>query len=376
MGNRVGEKIAGVTLEVWKIPTPMNPRHLRIAQVSPLWTCIPPTTYGGIELLVKLLVDELVAQGHSVTLFATGDCNTAGTLHPIADACLTELMARGDANAFEHYANAVVAETLRRASDFDILHFHLTPGWLPLASLSQTPSLFTLHTCALLDDEWAFARYPNVEVAAISHFQIKDTAARLSREFPVVYNGCDFEAYEPSLEKGGYLAFLGRMSHAKNPAGAIAIAKACGLPLVLAGKPQNGPEERYFAEEVLPHVDGKTIRWIGPVNHAQKADLLRNASALLFPIQWDEPFGLVMIEAMACGTPVVAVKRGSVGEVVEPGITGYTAATPEALAEWVAPALALDRQKVRAAGEAKFGFRKMVADYLSLYRRMLGKQLT
>ncbi len=348
----------------------MNLRHLRIAQVSPLWTCIPPTTYGGIELLVKLLVDELVEQGNSVTLFATADCKTKAELCPVADACLTELMARGDADAFEHYANAAVAEALRRASDFDVIHFHLTPGWLPLASLSQTPTLFTLHTCALRDDEWAFKRYPQVEVAAISRFQIKDTAARLQREFPVVYNGCDFGAYEPSLQAGGYLAFLGRMSHAKNPAGAIAIAKACGLPLVLAGQPQNGVEERYFAEEVLPHVDGEQIRWIGPVNHAQKADLLRNAAALIFPIQWDEPFGLVMIEAMACGTPVVAVKRGSVGEVVEEGVTGYTAATPEGLSALVAPALALDRGKVRAAGEAKFGYRQMVADYVALYRKL------
>ncbi len=349
----------------------MNPRQLRIAQVSPLWTCIPPATYGGIELLVKLLVDELVDQGHSVTLFATADCKTKAELHPVADACLTELMARGEADAFEHYANAAVAEALRRAADFDVIHFHLTPGWLPLASISPTPALFTLHTCALRDDEWAFKRYPHVEVAAISRFQIKDSAARLHRDFPVVYNGCDFGAYEPSELPGRYLAFLGRMSHAKNPAGAIAIAKACGLPLVLAGQPQNGVEERYFAEEVMPHVDGEMIRWLGPVNHEQKADLLRNASALLFPIQWDEPFGLVMIEAMACGTPVVAVKRGSVGEVVEDGVTGYTGSSPEELAALVAPALALDRKKVRAAGEAKFGFRQMVADYVSLYRKLV-----
>jgi glycosyltransferase involved in cell wall biosynthesis len=319
-------------------------------------------------------VDELVEQGHEVTLFATGDCETRGILHPVADACLTELMARGDAYAFEHYANAAVAEALRRSGDFDVVHFHLTPGWLPLASLSSSSSLFTLHTCAVKDDEWAFAKYPDVEVAAISKFQIAGTSARLGRSFPVVYNGCDFGGYDLNPDGGRYLAFLGRMSHAKNPVGAIAIAKECGLPLVLAGRPQNGEEERYFAEEVEPHIDGERVKWIGPVNHAQKAEFLRNAAALVFPIQWDEPFGLVMIEAMACGTPVVAVRRGSVGEVVTPGVTGYTAATPAELGALVQPALGLDRRLVREHAEAKFGFRQMVAAYVALYREMVARR--
>jgi glycosyltransferase involved in cell wall biosynthesis len=259
---------------------------------------------------------------------------------------------------------------LRRASEFDVIHYHLTPGWIPLASLAATPSLFTLHTCAVKDDEWAFGRYPGVEVAAISRFQIAETEARLGRSFPVVYNGCDFGAFEPNFEPGQYLAFLGRMSHAKNPSGAIAIARACGLPLVLAGQPQNGEEERYFAEEVKPHIDGERVRWIGPVNHGQKAELLRNAAALLFPIQWDEPFGLVMIEAMACGTPVVGVKRGSVGEVVSPGLTGFTGAAPVDLADLVPQALALDRRVVRSTAEARFGFGRMVDSYLELYQAM------
>ncbi len=348
----------------------MNPRPLRIAQVSPLWTSIPPATYGGIELLLKLLVDELVEQGHEVTLFATGDCQTRGELVSVAEACITDLMSRGEAYAYEHYANAAVAEALRRAAEFDLVHYHLTPGWIPLAAVSQRASLFTLHTCAVKDDEWAFAKYPQVEVAAISQFQIEETAARLGRNFPVVYNGCDFSAYEPVFEKGRYLAFLGRMSHAKNPAGAIAIAKALGMPLVLAGRPQNAEEERYFAAEVEPHLDGEAIRWIGPVNHSQKAELLRHASALIFPIQWDEPFGLVMIEAMACGTPVVGVKRGSVGEVVTEGVTGYSGATPEALIPLVSAAVRLDRRKVREVAEARFGYKQMVSSYVELYRKL------
>ncbi len=351
----------------------MNPRPLRIAQVSPLWTSIPPATYGGIELLLKLLVDELVEQGHEVTLFATGDCKTRGSLVSVADACITDLMARGEAYAYEHYANAAVAEALRRSEEFDLIHYHLTPGWIPLASVSRKASLFTLHTCAVKDDEWAFEKYPQVEVAAISEFQIARTAEALGRRFPVVYNGCDFGAYQPEFAPGRYLAFLGRMSHAKNPAGAIAIAKAVGMPLVLAGRPQNAEEERYFAEEVQPHIDGEQIRWIGPVNHEQKAELLRHASALVFPIQWDEPFGLVMIEAMACGTPVLGVRRGSVGEVVTDGLTGFSAGAPGELASLVPAVLQLDRRTVRQAAEARFGYRQMVASYVELYRTLAGR---
>jgi glycosyltransferase involved in cell wall biosynthesis len=145
------------------------------------------------------------------------------------------------------------------------------------------------------------------------------------------------------------------------------------MPLVLAGQPQNGEEERYFAQEVMPHIDGEQIRWLGPVNHAQKAELLRHASALVFPIQWDEPFGLVMIEAMACGTPVLGVRRGSVGEVVTDGVTGFSASSPEGLAELVAPTLKLDRRKVREAGEAKFGYRQMVDSYVDLYRTLAAR---
>jgi glycosyltransferase involved in cell wall biosynthesis len=352
----------------------MNHRSLRIAQVSPLWTSIPPSRYGGIELLMKLLVDELVEQGHEVTLFATGDCQTRGRLFPVAEACLTDLMARGEAYAFEHYANAAVAEALRRSGEFDVIHYHLTPAWLPLASLSSCASLFTLHTCAVKDDEWVFERYPEVEVAAISRFQVKETEARLKRRFPVVYNGCDFGAYEPRREAGRYLAFLGRMSHAKNPRGAIEIAREAGMPLVLAGQPQNGEEERYFAQEVRPWIDGEQVRWIGPVNHAEKAELLQNAAALVFPIQWDEPFGLVMIEAMACGTPVLGVKRGSVGEVVTSGVTGYTADRPEELGALVPAALQLDRGRVRSVAEAQFGYRTMVNEYVALYRRLLERR--
>ena len=348
---------------------PAAGNKLRIAQIAPLWTTIPPATYGGIELLLALLCDELVARGHDVTLFASGDCRTRAQLRAVIPANLSDLMARGDALMHEYDLNAAMADVLAAQDEFDVLHFHLSPTLLPLAAAARKPCLFTYHTSPHADDEWALRRYPRVPVAAISRAQFAQTAARLGREFPVIYNGVDFSAYAPSFAAGKHLAFLGRMSPQKNPLGAIRIARAAGLPIVLAGKPQNAEEEHYFADKVKPHIDGERVRWIGPANHAQKTELLRNAAALVFPIAWDEPFGLVMIEAMACGTPVLAVHRGSVGEVVDEGITGFTAATPEALAAHIPAALALSRAAVRAHAETRFSHIKMVDDYLALYRR-------
>lgn len=341
---------------------------LRIAQLSPLWTRIPPASYGGVELLLKLLIDELVARGHQVTLFASGDCTTAATLRTIPEVNLYDLFARGDAYMYEYYANALMADAIRSAGEFDVIHSHLAPGWLPLAAISPTPMLWTLHTNLHRDDEWALKRYPELAVCGISKHQMRASSLATGQDYPVVYNGCDFDSYDPRYEAGEYLAFLGRMSPAKNPAGAIRIAKACGLPIVLAGQPQNESEKQYFAKEVEPQIDGQQVRWIGAVNHPQKNELLRKASALIFPIQWDEPFGLVMIEAMACGTPVVAHRRGSVAEVVDDGVTGFHTGALEAMEELVPHALALDRHKVRDHARSRFGFQQMVDDYVGLYR--------
>jgi glycosyltransferase involved in cell wall biosynthesis len=346
-------------------------KNLRIAQVAPLWTRIPPASYGGIELLMKLLIDQLVAEGHDVTLFASGDCFTAAKLHPVCELNLTETCERAEAYCYEYYASSAMAEVLSRAADFDVIHYHLSTAWLPLAATSKTPGLFTIHTCPHVDDEFVFRRWPQVPVNGISRFQMHPASVRLGREFPVVYNGCDFAAYEPSCESGEYLAFLGRMSPEKNPLGAIRIAQAVDLPIVLAGQPQNATEQHYFAEEIQPLIDGESVRWIGPANHVQKSELLRRAAALVFPIQWDEPFGLVMIEAMACGTPVIAHRRGSVEEVVDNGITGYHSPVIDGLAELVEPALALDRRQVRAHAETRFAFQSMVDAYVDLYRGLL-----
>ncbi len=341
---------------------------LRIALVAPLWARLPPTTYGGIERIVSLTADELVRRGHRVTLFASGDSFTSAELHPVCEQNVLELMAQDRADTYEYYAGAAVAEALRRADEFDIIHFHLDIQWLPLAAVTTTPSLFTIHTAFSQDSVWAMRHYPQVAVSGISRCQVGDLEAACGCSIPVVYNGCDFDTYEPSFEPGRYLAYLGRMSLAKNPLGAIRIARSLGLPLVLAGQGQNPSEVRYFEEQIRPLIDGDQVRHIGPVDHRQKNELLRHAAALLFPIQWPEPFGLVMLEAMACGTPVVAHHLGAVAEVVDNGITGFHAASIDELAALVAPALALDRRRVREHAQARFGYDRMVDGYLELYR--------
>lgn len=339
---------------------------MRIAQVASLWAKIPPVTYGGIELVIKLLIEELVAQGHEVTLFGTGDSQTPANLQAVTAESMLDAMAAGQAASYEYYANASVADVLVAGGQFDVIHFHIGNQFIPMSRLSKTPSLHTLHTFLIQDDQWMLNRYPDVPVAAISKCQVRS----IPREIPVIYNGCDFDAYDPGLEPGKYLAFLGRMSHAKNPLDAIRVAKKLGMPIVLAGKAQSGKEEQYFQEQIVPLIDNESVRFIGPVNHPQKNELLRNAAALLFPVQWDEPFGLVMIEAMACGTPVVAHNLGSVQEVIDPGVTGYYADSMESLPDLVQEALKLDRAKVRAHAKERFSYQRMAAEYLRLYRSL------
>jgi glycosyltransferase involved in cell wall biosynthesis len=338
---------------------------LRIAQVAPLWMRVPPPTYGGTELMVHLLIEELVRCGHAVTLFASGDSRTRAALHPVVPRGLIELMGDDEAGEYEHYANHAFAEAIRRANRFDVIHSHLGCSRIPMGVAATAPVLHTLHAPPSIDDLWVLERYPDVPVAAISHYQA--STIRPQRDVEVVHHGIEFAAYEPSLAPGQYLAFLGRMGPQKSPVEAIRIAKAVGLPLVLAGKPQNAPEEVYFTEQVRPHIDGEAVRYIGAVAHAEKVDLLRNAAVLLFPIQGEEAFGLAMVEAMACGTPVVGCARASVREVVDAGITGFHAESVDDLPGLVVRAQALDRAAVRQHALSRFSHRTMAGNYMALY---------
>ena len=346
---------------------------LRIGLIPPLWTSIPPRTYGGVERVVDLLAEELVRLGHDVTLFGTADSRTSARLEPVCERNILDCMAAAEALVYEAYANAAVARVLARAAGCDILHFHIGMHWLPFAVLTGTPSIFTIHTFPSCDDRWLVRNFPGIPVTAISHFQAAELIQGTPRDIPVIHNGCDFATFQASYEPGRYLAFLGRMSHDKNPLDAIRIARAAGMPIVLAGKAQDAGEEAWFEDHIRPLVDGNNVRYIGPVDQEQKNQLLRHAAALIFPIQWSEPFGLVMIEAMACGTPVLAHGLGSVAEVVDSGITGHHAPDIAAMGDLLPATLALDRRRVRQHAESRFSYSRMVEGYLKLYRLLTGR---
>ncbi len=348
----------------------MSARPLRIAQVAPLWAGIPPATYGGIELVVHLLIEELVRRGHEVTLFATGESRTSAKLRVITSDTLFNMMESGRASLYDYYINAAMSEALRNRGEFDVVHVHAGMSLVPFAPLSATPCVFTMHTYFSNDEEWILGQYPDVPVVGISRGQMRHLTASRGHETPVVYNGIDFATFRPRFERGEYLAFLGRLSHDKNPLDAIKIAQEVGMPIVLAGRPQSRKEELYFAQHIEPLIDGKGVRWIGPVDHEQKNELLRNAAALLFPVQWDEPFGLVMVEAMACGTPVVGHALGSVAEVVDQGVTGFHTDSIVGMATLVSRAVELDRSKVFERAKSRFSYQAMVDNYLEFYRTL------
>jgi glycosyltransferase involved in cell wall biosynthesis len=322
--------------------------------------------------MVHWLTEELVRQGHEVTLFASGDSQTSAGLYATCEINLLEMMTGGKAYQYECYAAANFSAALRQSESFDVIHCHIGAATIPYGVLSRTPVLHTVHAgLDAVDEQWVLSQYPEVPIAAISDSQVAVTPPERRRNMRTIYHGCDFGMYELSTEPGEYLAFIGRMGPHKNPAGAIRIAQAVGLPIVLAGQPQNSREKEYFADKVKPLIDGKRVTHLGAISHREKVDFLRNASALVFPIQWEEHFGLVMIEAMACGTPVVGWNRGSVSEVVDVGVTGFYGNSEEALASFIPEALSLDRETVHQHAYSRFSHRRMAREYVELYRDLI-----
>lgn len=365
--------ILGVESDAMNPPT-APPDVLRIAQVAPLWARVPPIDYGGTELRVSWLTEELVARGHHVTLFASGDSQTRAKLQPITSRNLMDIMAAGSAYHYAHYANASLAEAIRRRDAYDLIHCHSELEHTPFGLLAGIPFIYSLRTALSIDDIWLLQRYPEITFVAMSRSQIREIPDERRRTIPVIYNGCRFEDDPPLQEPGAYLVFLGRMGVHKNPKGAIDIARAMGMPIVLAGVPQDRDERAYFEREIRPLIDGTDVQYIGPVDRAQKTALLRHAAALLFPIQWEEPFGIVMIEAMACGVPVLACNRGSVAEVIDPGITGFYADSVEELATFAPSALRLDRRHIYEHAKQRFSHIRMVDEYTQLYQTMISVQ--
>ena len=333
--------------------------NLKIAQVAPVAMPVRPGKGDSIEQLVSLLTEELVRRGHAVTLFAVGGSVTTAELRSCYEHGYRERDEVWDWRVPE-MLNAAWA--FEQAGEFELVHSHSYHFALPFTRFVSTPVVHTYHVQLGPEVLEGFARHPEAQLVAISDFQRRELAGL--DDVPVIHNGIDVDAF-PFGDGGDYLAFLGRMIPSKGPAQAVEVARELDMPLVMAG-----PSTEWFEAEVLPAVDGDLIRYLGPIDPAGRNDLLAGAAALLFPITYPEPFGLVMIEAMACGTPVAAFGVGAVPEVVEEGIGGSWVPPGESLSDAVRRALELDRRRVRESAVERFDYRRMVDGYEDLYRRV------
>lgn len=349
---------------------------MRIAQIAPLWEQVPPKTYGGTELVVHNLCETLSAQGHDVTLFAC-----AGSESENLVCCApTSLRAMEDQLKSDKTHCTVMAYELQmlqrvfeQADQFDLIHNHVGFQALPFASMTRTPVVTTLHNALqpepVLDLFLKNAQQPYV---SISHYQ-RALWPELNY-VATIYHGIALQRFLPCFDSSNkaYLVFFGRLSPEKGPQHAIQIARRLGMRLILAGKIDR-VDRSFYEQELAPWVDGQQIRYIGELNHAEKVDLLRNAAATLCPVTWPEPFGLVMIESMACGTPVFALRDGSVPEVINHGQTGYVAESLDELTEAVRHWHLYDRRQIRAIAEERFSMARMGADHALLYERLTQK---
>jgi glycosyltransferase involved in cell wall biosynthesis len=336
---------------------------MRIAHIAPVATTIPPPKSGSVEQMTSLLTEGLVARGHDVTLFATADSTTGAKLHAIYPHGYWH-----DANMWpwELYEMLNLAAAVERAHDFDIIHYEAAyyPMSLAFTRLSPTPIVQTLHHSPSEAEIHLWSRYPDAPFVAISNEQ-----ARLLGGLNVVdtvLHGIDTDNFAFREKPDDYLLFLGRFTEGKGVLQAIEIAKRAGMRLILAAA-----EDDYYREKVAPHVDGRHVVYHGEADHEAKVQLFGGARALLYPIQAAEPFGLVLAEAMACGTPVAALDRGAVGEVVDQGVTGIIFENLEQMANELPRVFDLDRRRVRARAVARFGAGRMVDEYVAVYRRLV-----
>ncbi len=338
---------------------------MRIAQVAPLTEAIPPKLYGGTERVVSWLTEELVALGHDVTLFASGDSKTTAHLEPIWPRAL-----RLDGKVRDPMAlhMAMLEQVYRRADQFDILHFHLDYFPFSLFSRNATPFITTLHgRLDLPEHQVVFDVFNRAPVISISDAQRGPVPN--AHWIETIYHGLPADLLRPDPVKPGYLAVLGRIAPEKAVDRAIHIARRAGMPLKIAAK-VDPVDRQYFEHEIRPLLDLPGIEYIGEINDVQKSEFLSGAIGLLMPIDWPEPFGLVMIEAMACGTPVLAYPGGSVPEIVEDGLTGFIVGNEAEAVDAVRRLPELSRPRIRARFEERFTARRMAMDYLSVYRRM------
>jgi glycosyltransferase involved in cell wall biosynthesis len=341
---------------------------MRIAQIAPLYESVPPKLYGGTERVVAHLTNELVGRGHEVVLFASGDSDTNARLVPCRDVALRlDKQLSWDIPA--HLA--MLAEIKKRAMSFDIFHFHLDCFHLPLFKDILDRTLTTVHGRQDINDLAKLHRhYPNYPLVSISHSQRRPLPHL--RWIRTIHHGYPKSQYAFSPKaSSGYLAFLGRVAPEKGVDRAIEISRRAGLPLRIAAKVDSADKD-YFEAHILPLLDSPGVEFIGEISEVEKSEFLGNACALLFPISWPEPFGLVMIEAMACGTPVIAFNQGAVPEIVRHGLTGFIVETVEEAVKAVPRLASIDRGAVRAVFERYFSVEVMAANYEAAYARVLG----
>jgi glycosyltransferase involved in cell wall biosynthesis len=340
---------------------------VKIAVLSPVWFPVPPSGYGGIEWVVSLLGDGLVDAGHDVTLFASGDSRTKAKLQSLYEVAPSHEIGRSQTE-IRHALSC-----FERAGEFDVINDHSGPPAAAIAGSVSTPTVHTVH--GPLNGEPGelyeqIARVaPRTRLVSISMNQRKPRP-----DLPWIANipnALDFSVYPFARHRGDYLLFLGRMNAEKGAHRAVTIAMETGLPLKLAGKKREPNEQEYFRQLVEPHLKPGHIEYLGEVSHGEKVELLQNARATLFPIEWEEPFGLVMIESMACGTPVIATRWGSVPEVIEHGRSGVIVDDYRIMPAALEEADRLDSVEIRRAAEQRFSRERMVADYVAAFEQAI-----
>jgi glycosyltransferase involved in cell wall biosynthesis len=336
---------------------------VKVAILAPVWFPVPPSLYGGIEWVVSLLADGLADEGHDVTLFASGDSRTRAKLASVFDHAPSDRIGQ----TFWELQHAL--HCFEHASSFDVVNDHTGMLGLTLGGITKTPVVHTVH--GPLDGEpgrmyaQIVRTVPSAKLVSISMNQ-----RRPMPHLPWIANcpnALDLTVYPFRRERGDYLLFLGRMSHGKGAHRAVGTAIETGLPLKIAGKCREQEEQEYFDALVKPHLSSR-IEYVGEVSHGEKVELLQHARATLFPIEWEEPFGLVMIESMACGTPIIATRRGAVPEVIEHGRTGVIVESWRDVPDVLEQADALDPGVMRAAVNERFSPSRMVANYLGAYK--------
>jgi glycosyltransferase involved in cell wall biosynthesis len=344
--------------------------RMRIAQVAPLVESVPPKHYGGTERIIAYLTEELVRVGHKVTLFASGDSITSAGLVPVCPRSF-----RRNKRATDYLSREVLLmdHVMERADEFDLVHFHTGCLHYLVCRHLSVPHVTTLHgRLDTLELGWLYERFREMPMISISNSQ-RAPWPRANWQ-ATIYHGLPHDLFQFHPEPGNYLAFLGRASPEKRVDRAIEIAKRVGMPLKIAAK-VDPADRRYFKREIEPLLDDPHIEWLGEINDKDKDAFLGRAYALLFPIDWPEPFGLVMIEAMACGTPVIAYEAGSVSEVMEDGVTGFIVNDIEQAVEVVGRVRDLSRAGCREVFEKRFTASRMARDYVNTYMHLTGSRM-